>query len=430
MNPVTKILRLNWFLFTLMAALTVGGIFFIKSATSYSDMPGVHPLVHQQEMWALAGLAAFLFFAWVDYEILLRFALPIFILSVLSLVAVLVFGETINGATSWVRIGRFILQPAEPSKIGFILGMTWMLLVLGDYKKKLWFFIVSGIMAMLPAFLIYKQPDLGTALVFFPMTFIIMWAAGIPKRYLLLLVLMVGAGFAFAYFIVYKALWDGTVKDLAPAAERAAFMVSGRQDSLPEEQKLKLAPPANPKKRDPAPVAEEQDPAKKKKGVILKPYQLDRIKTFFNPDLDPLGAGWNIRQSLNTIGSGGFKGKGYVNEYGYLPKNIAYNDFIFAVIGEEVGFVGCTLFILCQGALIMGILYVAGRSKDTGGMLICLGFAALLTAHFFQNVGMTINALPITGIPLPFTSYGGSFLVTCMAGLGLVQSVWIHRKNF
>jgi len=430
MNPVTKILRMNWFLFTLMVALTVSGIFFIKSATSYSDMPGVHPLVHQQEMWALAGLAAFLLFAWVDYEILLRFALPIFVLSVLSLVAVLVFGETINGATSWVRIGHFILQPAEPSKIGFILGMSWLLLVLGDYKKKLWFFIVSGTVAMVPAFLIYKQPDLGTALVFFPMTFIIMWAAGIPKRYLLLLVALVGAGFAFAYFIVYKAQWDGTIDDLKPAAQRAAFIVARKQDSLPEEQRRRIEAPAAIKKRDLMPAPEGADSGKKKKGVILKTYQLDRIKTFFDPDLDPLGAGWNIRQSLNTIGSGGFKGKGYVNEYGYLPKNIAYNDFIFAVIGEEVGFVGCTLFILCQGALIMGILYVAGRAKDVGGMLVCLGFAALLTAHFFQNVGMTINALPITGIPLPFTSYGGSFLVTCMAGMGLVQSVWIHRKNF
>jgi rod shape determining protein RodA len=429
MNPVRKILRMNWFLFVLMAALTVSGIFFIKSATDSGDASAMHPLVRQQQMWALAGLAVFLFCALIDYELVLRFALPIFILSVLSLVAVLLFGQTVNGATSWLRIGRFILQPAEPGKVAFILGISWLLLVMGDYKKKFWFFVLAGLVAMIPAYLISKQPDLGTALVFFPMTFIIMWSAGIPKRFLALLVAGVGVGWVFAYFIVYQAWWDGTAGDLWPAGKRAAYVTSGKKDALPEDQLSKLASPVG-KKKTILPLTDGGETAKKKSGVILKPYQLDRIKTFFDPDLDPLGAGWTIRQSMNTIGSGGFKGKGYVSEYGFLPKNIAYNDFIFAVIGEEVGFVGSTLFILCQGAMIIGVMYVAGRARDVGGMLVCLGFAALLFAHFFQNVGMTIKVVPITGIPLPFTSYGGSFLVTCMAGLGLVQSVWIHRKIF
>ncbi|MDR1146604.1 MAG: rod shape-determining protein RodA [Verrucomicrobiales bacterium] len=429
MNPVTKILRLNWFLFALMAALIVSGIFFIKSATAAGDTAAALALTQQQQRWALVGLAVFLCCALIDYELVLRFAPLLFLLSVVSLVVVLVGGQTINGATSWLRLGGLVVQPAEPGKIAFILGMSWLLLVMDDYKKKFWFFILIGLVALIPAGLILKQPDLGTALVFFPVTCVIMWAAGMPKRFLALLPVGVGVGLVFAYFIVYQAWWDGTAGDLWPAGQRAGYVVAGKKAALPSDQLLKLAP-ATGKKKGILPLISGGETAKKNSGVILKPYQLGRIRTFFEPDLDPLGDGWTIRQSMNTIGSGGFKGKGYVSEYGFLPKNIAYNDFIFAVIGEEVGFVGGTLFILCQSALIIGVLYVAGRARDAGGMLLCLGFAALLFAHFFQNVAMTVKVAPITGIPLPFTSYGGSFLVTCMAGMGLVQSVWIHRKNF
>ncbi|NBT23698.1 hypothetical protein EBT11_03470 [bacterium] len=134
----------------------------------------------------------------------------------------------------------------------------------------------------------------------------------------------------------------------------------------------------------------------------MKTYQNNRIRTFFDPNLDPLGAGWTIRQSIIAIGSGGVTGKGYLhgdqNLYGFLPKNIAYNDFIFSVLGEEWGFLG--------------------------GAAVILGEAA----HFFINVGMTIKVVPITGIPLPFVSYGGTFLAVCMAAMGLMQSVWRQRQ--
>jgi rod shape determining protein RodA len=166
----------------------------------------------------------------------------------------------------------------------------------------------------------------------------------------------------------------------------------------------------------------------------MKPYQLGRIRTFFNPDLDPLGHGWTIRQSLIAVGSGGLKGKGYLkgdqNVYGFLPKNIAYNDFIFSVIAEEWGFVGGSILIISQGLLILCMISIAGRAKEMGGALIAAGLTGMFFAHFFVNIGMTIEVVPITGIPLPFTSYGGTFLVACMAGLGILQSVWIHKRDY
>ncbi|MDR2462282.1 MAG: rod shape-determining protein RodA [Verrucomicrobiales bacterium] len=415
---------MNWFLFTLMAVLIIAGLWFIKCAADYAENAD---LLRKQQNWLMIGSVIYLTLAVTDYEWWLKLAPLFFIGAVAVLAGVLMFGMTLEGATRWLKIGGYVVQPAEPSKIAFILGMSWLVLVLGEYKRKLWFFLLTGGVALIPAALILKQPDLGTALVFFPMTLAIMWAAGVPKRYLALLLVAVAAGYGFARFVVYQAWWDGTVSDLLPAGQRTVHILVNQTDRLPPEQQAKLIPPGAGKKQA---SLSADGAAQKKKGVLIKPYQLDRIKTFFNPDLDPLGAGWNIRQSLNTIGSGGFKGTGVVSEYGALPKKIAYNDFIFAVIGEITGFVGGSLFIISQAALIIGVLYVAARAKDLSGTLLCLGFAALLFAHFFVNIGMTIKVVPITGIPLPFTSHGGSFLLTCLAGMGLVQSVWIHRKNF
>ncbi|MDR1191828.1 MAG: FtsW/RodA/SpoVE family cell cycle protein [Verrucomicrobiales bacterium] len=424
---------MNWFLFMLMVALTVAGLWFIKSAGEYADNAD---LFVKQEKYAAVSLAVYLLLTLTNYEWWLKLAPLFFTAALATLLALLLLkgtplALTINGATSWLKVGGVILQPAEPAKIAFILGLSWFLLVLGEHRGKFWLFALTGLLALLPAVLILKQPDLGTALVFFPITLVIMWAANLPKRYLLLLAAAVGAGVLFARFVIYQAWWDGTAGDLWPATKRTAYVVAGATAKLPAAQQAKLTPlTARKKSAPPATPADTVGAVNKKAGVLVKPYQLGRIRTFFDPDLDPLGAGWTIRQSLNTIGSGGFSGKGFVSEYGFLPKNIAYNDFIFAVIGEEVGFIGSALFILGQGALIFGVMHVAARAKDSGGVLICLGFAALLFTHFFQNVAMTIGLTPITGIPLPFISYGGSFLLTCMAGMGLVQSVWIHRKNF
>jgi cell division protein FtsW (lipid II flippase) len=223
--------------------------------------------------------------------------------------------------------------------------------------------------------------------------------------------------------VVYAAWWDGTRGDLWPAAQRAALLVTARP--LEDGQRQRLTPEWA-RQRGAALQKIERDTGKN--PWLARPYQLGRIRTFFDPRIDPRGTGWNILQSLDTIGFGGLTGS--ASGYSSLPKNVAYNDFIFSIIGLRVGFVGGALFILGHTLLIVSVLSVGARARDPGGMLVCAGVATLLFAHFFENVGMTIKVVPITGIPLPFTSLGGSFLVTCMAGLGLVQSVWINRKSF
>jgi rod shape determining protein RodA len=165
----------------------------------------------------------------------------------------------------------------------------------------------------------------------------------------------------------------------------------------------------------------------------LKPYQKDRILIFLDPSLDPQGAGWTINQSLNAIGSAGFWGKGFkapntLNELGYLPSTIVHTDFIYSVFGEQHGFLGAILLISAFTLLLLCGLYVATQAQDQLGRLLAVGIVMLLFTHTFMNIGMTVAVTPITGLPLPLVSYGGSFLLITMACLGLLQSIWIHRK--
>jgi rod shape determining protein RodA len=169
----------------------------------------------------------------------------------------------------------------------------------------------------------------------------------------------------------------------------------------------------------------------------MKDYQRDRIIAFMFPDVvdpDGIGISWNLRQSLIAVGSGGLNGKGFNNgtqaKLGYLPKSIASNDFVFSVIAEERGFVGALIVILSYALVIWSGLRTANCARDEFGTYLCVGISMLFLAHICINIGMTIGLMPITGIPLPFLSYGGSFLLTCCFLQGLVQSVYRHQSNF
>ena len=166
----------------------------------------------------------------------------------------------------------------------------------------------------------------------------------------------------------------------------------------------------------------------------LKDYQKARLTVFLDPSKDPLGAGWNLNQSLIAVGSGGLRGKGYLqgtqNLLGYLPRTVAPNDFLFSVIAEEEGFVGSACVVGLYAAVLASGLRIAARARDRLGMLLATGVVVMLFFHIFINVGMTIGLVPITGLPLPLLSYGGSFVLASMTALGLLQNVWIHRRVY
>jgi rod shape determining protein RodA len=249
---------------------------------------------------------------------------------------------------------------------------------------------VVGILAIvgLPMLLIMQQPDLGTALVFLPVAFGMMFAAGVPGKTMgtLSLIGLCGVGLVLgAVFLPEKAGLDEETQ------QRAMRMVG------------------------------------------LSTYHKKRIEVFFHADADPLGAGWNKRQSEIAVGSGGAWGKGFrkgtQNILGFLPRSVAPTDFIYSVIAEEAGFFGSGVVLFLFAVVIGSGLRTAFVARDKMGRLLCVGIVTLVFAHTFVNVGMTVGLMPITGLPLPLLSYGGSFMLVMMSALGVMQSVRIRSRR-
>ncbi len=366
---------LHWLSFLIMVGLCTVGIMVIYSATHTSEAADLRNAAIQQAAWVGLGLACFLVLSFSDYHRWVAHGWFWFGAGLFLLVLVLVFGREVNGAKSWIRFGPVGFQPAEIMKLAFLAGACALLVLLRDRIQQFRTVLALLGLALIPVILILRQPDLGSAAVFLPMCFGLLFAGGTRLRYL-----MVPAA-------------------LGLVAVLAIYIYVGEMG---------------------------------KELPFLKTYQNNRIRTFFDPNLDPLGAGWTIRQSIIAIGSGGVTGKGYLhgdqNLYGFLPKNIAYNDFIFSVLGEEGGFFGGAALILGQSALLLCIAWIGWRAPDFTGRVLAGGVLGMLFTHFFINVGMTIKVVPITGIPLPFVSYGGTFLAVCMAAMGLMQSIWRQRQ--
>jgi len=366
---------LHWPSLFLMTGLCAFGVMVIYSATHTSESADLRNAAVQQAAWVGLGLVCFFLLSFSDYHRWVAQGWFWFAAGLFLLLLVLVFGREVNGAKSWIRLGPVGFQPAEVMKLAFLAGACALLVSLRERMEQFRTVLALVGLALIPVILILRQPDLGSAAVFMPMCFGLLFAGGTRLRYLLI---PAGAGLA---------------------AVLAIYIYVGQMG---------------------------------KELPFLKTYQNNRIRTFFDPNLDPLGAGWTIRQSIIAIGSGGVCGKGYLrgdqNLYGFLPKNIAYNDFIFSVLGEEWGFFGGAALILGQAGLLLCIAWIGWHAADFPGRLLAGGILGMLFTHFFINVGMTIKVVPITGIPLPFVSYGGTFLAVCMAAMGLMQSIWRQRQ--
>ena len=366
---------LHWPSLFLMTGLCSFGVMVIYSATHTSESADLRNAAVQQAAWVGLGLVCFFLLSFSDYHRWVAQGWFWFAAGLFLLLLVLVFGREFNGAKSWIRLGPVGFQPAEVMKLAFLAGACALLVSLRERMEQFRTVLALVGLALIPVILILRQPDLGSAAVFMPMCFGLLFAGGTRLRYLLI---PAGVGLA---------------------AVLAIYIYVGQMG---------------------------------KELPFLKTYQNNRIRTFFDPNLDPLGAGWTIRQSIIAIGSGGVSGKGYLrgdqNLYGFLPKNIAYNDFIFSVLGEEWGFFGGAALILGQAGLLLCIAWIGWHAPDFPGRLLAGGILGMLFTHFFINVGMTIKVVPITGIPLPFVSYGGTFLAVCMAAMGLMQSIWRQRQ--
>ena len=363
-------------LIVVVLALCVASYFAISSATYLNEKLADAPL--SQLKYDLAGFIIFLVMALTPYHVFLRAAPLLYGAGMALLIAVFVPGlrHKVYNAYSWIKVGPIQFEPTEFAKLAFILFLAWFLQVRERKIENFSTVILAWAFTALPFVLILKQPALGSASVFFPVCFCMLFAAGARLRYIILPLIAVVGMVTLAYYWVH--VWD---------------------KPLPG----------------------------------LKKFQQERVQIFFDRKLDPKGAGWQADQSAIAIGSGGWKGKGWgqgtETALGYLPKTTSYNDLIFSVVGEIFGFRGGAALILCEGAILIWCIWVASRARDKVGALLAVGVMTMLFTHVFVNIGMTIQVVPITGIPLPFLSYGGTFVIACLAAVGLVQSVWVHRKN-
>jgi rod shape determining protein RodA len=362
MHPLLrKFLGLNWPFFVLMIGLCAMGIYCIYSATWFREST----FWRNQLTWAMIGLPVFFILALMDYRWLRIGAIPAYLISMGLLVAVRLIGVERYGSKAWIDLGPISLQPATVALLAAILVLTLFLSTFRQWPPLLRI-LTTGIIAAPPALLILTQPDLGGTIVWGPVILVLFFVAGIPKRYLFLLLMLVIIAIPITV------------------------------------------------------------------NFALKPYQRDRIMAFLDHEIDPLGISWTINQSLIAIGSGGLTGKGFKapntqNELGFLPSTIVHNDFIFSAIAEIHGFLGSIVILTSFTVFILLGLYIAMCAEDDFGRLLAAGITTMFFTHIFMNIGMTVSIMPITGLPLPFLSYGGTFLLTTLASCGILQSIWVHR---
>ncbi|MGH7530631.1 MAG: rod shape-determining protein RodA [Gemmatimonadales bacterium] len=344
---------------------------------------------------------------------MLEWATPvIYAVAIVLLLLTLVIGTgagTAASSRSWLEIaGQRLGQPAEFAKIAVILMLARWLAGRREPPGTLRDLIPPCAIALLPAFLVVQQPDLGSAIVFVAILFCMLFWAGTRPTLVLLLASPV-IGLVLAFSTVAWALWIAVLAGLLlwwrpylweGVAVLSANLVMGVV-ALPLWNRL-------------------------------EPYQQSRLLAFLNPDVDPRATGWHVIQSMVAVGSGGLVGKGFTEgtqkRLAFLPAQ--HTDFIFSIVGEELGFVGVLLALSLFGALLFVLLRIARKGADPYSSLCVFGVAGLFFTHIVENVGMTINLMPITGIPLPFFSYGGSFLLTCCVCVGIALRVaWEFRQS-
>ncbi|WP_419919239.1 rod shape-determining protein RodA [Candidatus Poriferisocius sp.] len=359
-----------WLHIDLLLILAVAGLTAIGIVAIYSTTRGRDPenfdtfFLDRQLLFGVAGALLMIFVAWMPYHELSKFAVAIYGVGILALIVVLgPLGQEVNGARSWFRVGDVQLQPSEFQKIVVIVAMAAFLSRFEDHMDVTRVFLAVGMVAW-PGLLVLLQPDVGTALIYVFIGFAMLLIGGIRLRQ-----------------VIGIALIATTVVTL---------MINSN---------------------------------------MLEEYQTNRLRTFVDPSSDITEAAFQQRQAQIAIGNGGVSGTGYGEGSqtlsGLVPQQ--HTDFIFTVIGEEFGFIGAAATLALYAILLLRILQAARLARDRLGTLICSGVFAMILFQMFEAVGMTLGITPITGIPLPLVSYGGSSAIATLIGIGLVINVRMRR---
>lgn len=353
--------RIDWVLVLALLPILGGGLVTMSSFT------GEENYLTRQLLWIGLSFVVFFVFSFLDVRFIKRtnVLMTVYGAGVLLLISLFVIGSTVKGATSWINLGVFSLQPSDPMKIILILLLAKYFSRRHMEIKNPKHIIVSGIYFMIPFTLIFLQPDFGSAAILFLIWFGLVLVSGISKKHLALIL----GGIVLAAGVMWM--------------------------------------------------------------FVLQPYQQDRILSFLDPLADIQGAGYNAYQSTIAVGSGQLLGKGVgfgtQSRLKFLPEY--QTDFIFAAFAEEWGFVGSILILLLIAVVVWRVLRIGNHAASNFETLFAFGFAIMIMSHVLINVGMNIGLLPVTGITLPFLSYGGSHLITLFAGLGILMSMRSYGRG-
>lgn len=364
----TFLRRLDWNFIMVILALNIIGLINLYSATHGPNSVDVEPLFVSQIMWLGIGWTVFFIATMIDYSIVSKLALLAYILNLGAIIFVTFFGKVALGAQRWIDLGFFRYQPSETMKLCMIMMMAKILAHQSSMGRGMGFkeLFVPGVALLVPFAFIVEQPDLGTAMTLLAISGSMILFVKVRKLILALALV----GIAIALPIAWK--------------------------------------------------------------YVLHDYQKNRVLTFLSPTNDPRGTGYNSIQSKIAVGSGKFFGKGFrkgtQSQLEFLPER--HTDFIFSVLSEEHGFVGSTMTMGLFCVLFIIGIRIASNARDKFGALLTVGIMCYVFWHMFINMGMVIGLLPIVGVPLPLLSYGGSSMLTTMAGLGIISSVAYRRYLF
>jgi rod shape determining protein RodA len=360
---IRNLRHVDWVLAGLVLSLAVAGFIVLHTASPTHWSPSSYDV--RQCAYFVVGLGLALAILCIDSRFLISLAPVLYVGAVGILVLVIVVGDKAKGGQRWLLLGPLHLQPSEETKVILIYTLVWYLTLIKERVRKLPYFLGALVIAGIPAALIFKQPNLGTALTLFPVAFVMLFVAGCKKWHL------------------------------------AAIVIAG----------ICISPYAY---------------------GHLKEYQKNRLTSFINPEDDPLVTGLQVLQSKITVGSGGMTGKGFGNgtqtALNYLPEY--HTDFIFSHMAEEYGFVGCAIVIALFAVFLWRGLQLAAECQDMSGTLLAAGVVAILAFHVFVNIAITVGLMPVTGIPLPFLSYGGNFYLTTMMCVGVLWNVPVRKHLF
>lgn len=375
MTPfLRKLIGMNWLLFAAVVVISLAGVFFIQGATEHFTSEKTYWQDHAR--FVGFGLVIFLAVTLTDYRWVKWLAIPLYVVSMILIgLTFTKFGVEVKGAVCWLKLPG--LPQFQPSQIAIVSGILVLALFLSQFPNlhAFWRLCGTGIITLPPMALTLLQKDNGMTLVWVPTVMAMLWLGGIPKRWLAALVLV---GLTLLPLVIcFK----------------------------------------------------------------LEMYARSRIVAFLDPEIDPRGTGYAIIQSLIAVGSAGFNGKRMAEvppgaepmptqlELGLIPADVAHTDYIFTTIAEQWGFLGGVAVIAAFGILLLAMVLTAFRARDAFGLLIVAGITGQVFFHTYQNIGMTIALMPITGLPLPLISSGGTFVLMLMFTFGLINSVWVHRNQ-